>query len=188
MSKPTAEQLIPDEFQYRLQQLGYQADSSEWAIGDLVSILEDECPGVPKFMLHNAAGQYCKRAGATVRDYVYVSRRVPCNCPGKCVRHDFDVLGRHHHKAICDYAQGNIDLHREICEKWLALADNYGGGIGPVHALRTWLENDQEFPNPWVEWLKTIRKHAEKIGKDEDAPQKLRSICRKFGDVTKEYL
>lgn len=182
MSKPTAEQLIPEEFQYRLQQLGYQADSSEWAIGDLVSILEDEFPGVPKYVLHNAAGQYCGRAGATVRDYVYVSRRVSEN-----LREEFDMLGRHHHKAICDYAQGDEDKHREICQKWLELADNYGGGIGPVHALRTWLEHDQEFPPAWLEYVKALRNSVERIKKSEEAPGKLKKICARVGVETEEW-
>lgn len=151
----SASQIIPPEFQDQLMQYGETGDISSWGIGDIGAVLEDELPGVPKGKLHNAIGQFCNRSSETVRDYVYTSRRVP-----KVLRDEYDMLGRHHHKAIADYAKGDIHLHRDYCERVLEKMDDFGGNIMPVGTLREWLQRENGVPSPEILWNQRTEKAA----------------------------
>lgn len=172
--KITADQIVPPDLQFRLQHLGYQADINAYAIGDIGIILEDELPSVPRHEIHKAMGQYANRAPDTIRDYIYVSRRV-----SERMRSTFDMFGRHHHKAIADFSKGNEKLHEELCLKALELGDDYGGGIPSVSVLRGWLEQRDGAPPIWLKYFKSMRRTCERL-QEGDAPQVVKTASKAF--------
>jgi hypothetical protein len=184
--KPSASQIVPVELQHRLQQHAHQSDLSSWIIGDIAVILEDEYTiakvdgtithTVPLHELHAAIGQFASRSSETIRDYGYTSRRVTQD-----LRDEFDMLGRHHHKAIADIAKGNEAKHRELCAKWLEKADDYGGQIGSVGALRLWLKHGRKAPAAWESRLERARGLCARLEADDAAPPKVRAAAAAFG-------
>lgn len=185
MKKPSASQIVPVELQQRLQQHAHQSDLSSWMIGDIAVLLEDEYSTtrddgtvtrtVPVGVLHNAIGVFANRSGETVRDYAYVSRRVP-----PAIREEFDMLGRHHHKAAADVAKGDTKQHRALCLKWLEMSDDYGGQIGSVGAFRMWLKQQNGAPAAWESRLERAKGLCGKLAEDKEAPAKVRRAASGF--------
>ena len=174
-----ADQIVPPDLQFRLQHLGFQADLNAYEIGDIGIILEDELPSVPRHEIHKAMGQYCNRAPETVRDYIYVSRRV-----GDEVRSTFDMFGRHHHKAIADFAKGDQEKHADVCEKLLEMGDEYGGTVPPVSVVRLWLSDQEGAPPIWIRYFNSMKRQCERI-QESDAPQPLKQAAAAFIEATK---
>lgn len=182
--KPSASQIVPTELQHRLEQHSFQADTSSWMIGDIAVMLEDEYSvhkdgtvvhTVPLGELHRAIGVFAHRSSDTIRDYAYTSRRVP-----EDLRVEFDCLGRHHHKAIADVAKGDKDKHRALCQWWLEKADNYGGQIGSVGALRLGLKDRRARLKPWELRLSRARTACSALAADNEAPPAVRQAAAAF--------
>ena len=185
MKKPSASQIVPTDLQHRLEQHSFQADTSSWHIGDIAVILEDEYTvhkadgtvvhTVPLVELHKAIGVFAHRSSDTIRDYAYTSRRVP-----EDLRTEFDMLGRHHHKAIADVAKGDRDKHRALCAWWLEKADAYGGQIGSVGALRLGLKDRRAKLKPWELRLSRARTACSALAADKEAPAGVRAASEAF--------
>lgn len=182
--KPNASQIVPTDLQHRLEQHSFQADTSSWLIGDIAVILEDEYTvvkdgktihTVPLAELHRAIGVFAHRGSETIRDYAYVSRRVTQE-----LRSEYDMLGRHHHKAIADVAKGDEAKHRELCASWLAKADDYGGSIGSVGSLRLWLRDRRHNVKPWETRLSRARTACSALAADAEAPASVRAAAGAF--------
>ena len=176
----TSEDIVPPQLQWRLQHLGYQSDLTEYEIGDIANLLQEELPGVPVHMIHQSVGQYCGKASDTVRGFAYVSGRV---CEDIRVDPQFEPLKRSHHKAICDVAKGDEKKHREIAMEVLGKMDDYGGNVMPVGVLRDWLQNQDGAPPMWNRYLKTMRRSCLRIN-EGDAPAGLKNACTEFLKAT----
>jgi hypothetical protein len=184
MKKPNASQIVPTDLQHRLEQHSFQADTSSWLIGDIAVILEDEYTvvkdgktihTVPLAELHRAIGVFAHRSSDTIRDYAYVSRRVTQE-----LRSEYDMLGRHHHKAIADVARGDAAKHADMCAKWLARADDYGGQIGSVGSLRLWLKDKRHTPKAWESRLARARALCASLAADKEAPPSVQAAASGF--------
>lgn len=179
---------IPDKLKHEFNHLGQQRDDNAWTIGDRALSLEREMTVIidgeealinrnteelmTRGAFYSGVAAEVRCVAQTVRDYMYVSRNV-----SKATRHRYDMLGRHHHKAIVPHAKGVQKVHKALCEEWLEKADDYGGNIGPVWALRLWLGEKDGAPAWWEGALKRLRKLAARIAEDEEAPAKVRNAC-----------
>jgi hypothetical protein len=176
--------IVPTDLQHRLEQHSFQADTSSWLIGDIAVILEDEYSvikdgktihTVPRAELHRAIGVFAHRGSETIRDYAWLSRLVPGE-----LRAEFDMLGRHHQRAIAVVAKGDIEKHRELCNKWLAKADDFGGSIGSVGALRMWLKDRRHTPKPWESRLERAKSLCNALAADKEAPPSVQAAASGF--------
>ena len=168
----SANQLIPDDLQAELQSAGDEADAGVWRIGDIVVELESEMPGVPRYLLWQAAGQFCNREPYTVKDYAYTSRHVP-----RDVRSAYSMLGRHHFKAMIPH----VDTHGgwdALIGHVLAWSDDYGGMITPVHVVRARLNGHEDRRPRWLVYALRVRVLAGRLVDEADTPPLVRAACR----------
>lgn len=171
---PAVRSIIPPTLAERLEALADNADNVEYKIGDLAEeafalFWEDltaEFPHATKKWYYTGLGDLCGKSWETVRSYHYVSKNVPPS-----VREQFPALYRNHHKAIIPYAKGELAKHIELCEWWLSKADEYGGSVGGVTALRATLAEKEPNPTPmWARRLGRLTREAEAIKDDPEAP------------------
>lgn len=171
--------VIPQKMQDALMALADAGDTQEWGIGDQCNDFFDlywydvkaKYPKAKIGDVYNMIAGFCGRKPDTVRMYHRVSKGV-----SKAMRDEFDMLSRHHHKAILATSQGEAGEHRRLCLWWLAQADEFGGKIGPVHALEAALRAEAD-PNPdpaWKTRLKRILAQLDKLSEDQEAPQIVR--------------
>jgi len=119
-------------------------------------------------------GQYCGRAGATVRDHIRISRAIP-----QAMRQEFDMLYRNHWRAMLPYAKTDQELV-DMAGWWLQQADDYGGKIGSVAALRRALRDRYGKDPAWMARLRRLKTGAERVSVDEAAPGEVREYCCDF--------
>ena len=178
--------LLPDAMQARLAQLGHMNDVTAWEMGDLATWMFDYCTvdgtlinpvteeEMPSHVLYATIAKAAGKSPHSIRDYHYTSSRVPIS-----IREKYHMLGRHHFKALCPHFQTQQDLCK-LCDIVLAWADNYGGVIISVAALRHKLTGKDGGPAPWEKWLKTMRNAAKKLAGDEATPQFVKSAAKGF--------
>jgi hypothetical protein len=172
---PSYDKVIPDDISNRLQALADTGDATEYAIGDMCeevfSLFWDdikaECPAATKKWLYTGIADRCGRSWETVRMYHYVSKHVPPD-----VRDDYPSLSRNHHKAMIPHAAGDPAKHRDLCEWWLTKADEYGGSVGGVTALRAALPSSGKASNlpVWVLRARRLLTAAEALQKEPTSP------------------
>ena len=160
-----------------LAQFAEDGDRSAWGIGDITATLEEELYTVPKGVLYNAVGQFSNRSPHTIRDYCWTSRNVPVS-----VRNEFDMMGRHHLKALIPHVDEMGGWHK-ACTTVLSWGDDYGGNLIPVHALREKLSGAHQEP-AWLRRTRSARNTLARVAEDEDTPQELREFAFDFVSAT----
>ena len=178
--------ILPDAMQARLAQLGHMNDVTAWEMGDLATWMFDYCTikgqlinpvteeEMKSYVLYNAIAKAAGKVGHSIRDYHYVSRRVPLS-----IREKYDVLSRSHFKALCPHFQTTQELSK-LCDIVIAWADSYGGELISVAALRHKLTGKDGGPAPWEKRLKTATNACKKLSADEAAPQFIKSAAKGF--------
>ena len=176
--------LLPDAMQARLAQLGHMNDVTAWEMGDLATWMFDYCTvdgtlinpvteeEIPSYVLYNAIAKAAGKSPHSIRDYHYVSSRVPLS-----IREKYDVLSRSHFKALCPHFETVQELSK-LCDIVIAWADDYDGVIISVAALRHKLSGQDGGPAPWEKWLRTMRNAAKKLAGDEATPQFVKSAAK----------
>ena len=178
--------LLPDAMQARLAQLGHMNDVTAWEMGDLATWMFDYCTvggtlinpvteeEIPSHVLYATIAKAARKSPHSIRDYHYVSSRVPLS-----TREKYDVLSRSHFKALCPYYETVQELHK-LCEIVIAWADSYDGVIISVAALRHKLAGKDGGPAPWEKRLKTATNACKKLAGDEAAPAFVKSAAKGF--------
>ena len=182
--------LLPDAMTARLAQLGHMNDVTAWEMGDLATWMFDYCTvgdklinpvteeEIPSHVLYSAIAKAARKSPHSIRDYLYVSSRVPLSS-----REKYDVLSRSHFKALCPYYETVQELHK-LCDIVIAWADNYDGVIISVAALRHKLSGQDGGPAPWEKWLKTAKNACKKLANSDATPAFIRSAAKGFGTST----
>lgn len=168
----SAEKVIPEEIQMRLMHLGQLGDEAAWEIGDIGIELEAAYPEIQKQEIYSMMGQYCGRTGSTVRDHVRISRAV-----NDSIRVEFDMLCRNHWRAMLPHCDTDEELVA-MASWWLQQADDYGGKIGSVAALRYALQEDG--PPRWERRVIRIARGCRLVAEDKAAPHEIREYCNDF--------
>ena len=178
--------LLPDAMQARLAQLGHMNDVTAWEMGDLATWMFDYCTindtlinpvteeELQSYVLYNAIAKAAGKVGHSIRDYHYVSRRVPPS-----IREKYDMLSRSHFKALCPHFETTQELTK-LCDIVLAWADDYGGDLISVANLRYKLSGKDGGPADWEKKLKTATNATKKLADDMQAPSFVRSAARGF--------
>jgi len=161
-------------------------DVTAWEMGDLATWMFDYCTvggtlinpvteeEIPSHVLYATIAKAARKSPHSIRDYHYVSSRVPLS-----TREKYDVLSRSHFKALCPYYETVQELHK-LCEIVIAWADNYDGVIISVAALRHKLSGQDGGPAPWEKRLRTATNACKKLSQDEAAPAFVKSAARYF--------
>ena len=182
--------LLPDAMTARLAQLGHMNDITAWEMGDLAVWMFDYCTindtlinpvteeEIPRHVLYNAIAKAAGKSPHSIRDYHYVSSRVPLS-----TREKYDVLSRSHFKALCPYYETVQELHK-LCEIVTSWAHDYGGEIISVAALRLKLSGKDGGPAKWEKWLKTASTACKKLSSDDATPSFVRSEAKRFVTAT----
>jgi len=179
---------LSDHIEQRLQQLGFQNDLSAWEIGDLTewifqrvrlpdgTLINPETEEqLQSHDLYAAIGKHAGKSPHAVRDYHYTSSRIP-----RELRNDYHMLGRHHWKALIPHARSEHEL-KEWAEKILEWADDYGGAIISVAALRLKLASkDNGGEKRWARAYRLARLHCERILKQKDVPHIVTAAVEQF--------
>ena len=178
--------LLPDAMQARLAQLGHMNDVTAWEMGDMSVWMFDYCTiddtlinpvteeEIPSHVLYTTIAKAAGKSPHSIRDYHYTSSRVPPS-----IREKYGVLGRHHFKALCPHFSTVQELSK-LCDIVLSWADDYGGAIISVAALRHKLTGKDGGPAQWEKWLKTATNACKKLADDEAAPQFVKSAAKGF--------
>ena len=178
--------LLPDAMEARLAQLGHMNDITAWEMGDLATWMFDYCTvdgtlinpvteeEIPSYVLYNAIAKAAGKSPHSIRDYHYTSSRVPLS-----IRERYDILGRHHFKALCPHFDTVQDLTK-LCDIVLSWSDDYGGELISVAALRHKLTGKDGGPAPWEKWLKTATNACKKLAADDAAPAFVKSAAKGF--------
>ena len=125
-----ADDLIPPEAQHRLMALAQDKDSSAWAMARLIQEIASAYRTtdgkwlVPATKLFSSIAIYAECAASTCRSYWDVAHRVSPE-----IQNGYDMLGFHAHKAILSVSNGVPMFHEELCNEWLATADDFGGRV-----------------------------------------------------------
>ena len=170
----------------RLAQLGHMNDITAWEMGDLATWMFDYCtvgdklinPATEEEMksheLYNTIAKAASKSPHSIRDYHYTSKRVPIS-----IRERYDVLGRHHFKALCPHFETVQDLTK-LCDIVISWADNYDGVIISVAALRHKLSGKDGGPAQWEKWLKTASNACSKLVAYEATPGFINTAAKGF--------
>jgi len=190
--KPTANNLIPNDWQEWLMQQGGDADDKAWGIGDFAARYADELTYAdengkrwikydgekyPIQILWGAMGYWCGKSGHTIRGWERYSRLIP-----KDVRELYPDFYRTHHKLVNDFVKGNIEEHRRIMDELRLGADDYQGAPISVDALRNWIKEKKEIPPWWRRAVGRIIKLALKLARSEEAPADVRRYSEEYAN------
>ena len=177
--------ILPDAMQARLAQLGHMNDVTAWEMGDLATWMFDYCTKkgellnpvtkeeMPSYVLYNTIAKAASKSPHSIRDYHYTSSRIP-----KSIRERYDMLGRHHFKALCPHF-ATVQGLTKLCDIALSYGDEYGTLIS-VAALRHKLSGKDGGPSDWEKKLKTATNATKKLASDMQAPQFVRSAAKGF--------
>ena len=182
--------LLPDAMTARLAQLGHMNDITAWEMGDLATWMFDYCTiqgqlinpvteeVIPSHVLYSSIAKAAQKSPHSIRDYHYVSSRVPLS-----TREKYDVLSRSHFKALCPYYETVQELHK-LCEIVTSWAHDYGGEIISVAALRHKLSGKDGGPAKWEKWLKTASTACKKLSSDDATPSFVSKEAKRFITTT----
>ena len=177
--------ILPDAMQARLAQLGHMNDVTAWEMGDLATWMFDYCTvgdklinpvteeEMPSHVLYTTIAKAAGKSPHSIRDYHYTSSRVPLS-----IRERYDILGRHHFKALCPHFETTQELTK-LCDIVLSWSDDYGGELISVAALRHKL-SDGDGKAQWEKRLKRAVSACKSLAKDEAAPAFIRSASRRY--------
>jgi len=177
--------LLPDAMEARLAQLGHMNDVTAWEIGDLCTWMFSYCTindtlinpvteeEIPSYVLYNAIAKAASKSPHSIRDYHYPSSRVPIS-----IREKYDVLGRHHFKALCPHFS-TVQQLLKLCDIVISWSEDYGTIIS-VAALRHKLAGKDGSPAQWEKRLKTAVSACTNLAKDEAAPAFIRAASKRF--------
>lgn len=196
-----AKLLLPEKINNRLQHLGFQNDYSAMEMGREVHLLFEhylvELNEEWKLIDPNTRGEitpgdvYREAAKSamkpipSMRDYHYTARNVSPD-----LELEFHMLGRHHWKALiprCSkvgYKLWEVANQGDLAEwayRILEWADDYGGQIISVAALRDKLSSDGDGASPmWSKRYKRAYKLCKLLAEDAECPGHLRSAAEAF--------
>jgi hypothetical protein len=192
VEKLTLDKIIPVEVQHRLGASALKISDGCFEIGDLTAELADEWTTlvdgrrewiIPTDDYYSAIATIIGRSAATARTYESVARGVPKETRDACP----EPYTFGHHKALLPKSKGNHDAHVRLAEDFAATADEFGGTIGSVDALRVWLDKDSPVPSFW----RRVKKLVE-IGKElvetEEVPDTIKAGIRALLVVTEPLL
>ena len=177
--------LLPDAMEARLAQLGHMNDITAWEMGDLATWMFDYCTvgdklinpvteeEMPSHVLYATIAKAASKSPHSIRDYHYTSKRVPIS-----IREKYDVLGRHHFKALCPHFETVQDLTK-LCDIVVSLSSPDGDLISVVD-LRRRLSGQDGGPAQWEKRLKTATNACKKLAGDDAAPQFVKSAAKGF--------
>ena len=156
-------QIIPDNLQSILIQLGDEIEGREWTIGDLAVELTAELPN-PAHEVYSAMAFFLKSEARTVEDMAYTARNVPHE-----IRGWYDQLGRHHFRAVIPHAKSDLGLWLSYLECWLSETDT-----SSVASLRQFL-NGSPTERIWQERLRYACSALRRLAYDKRAPAEVRA-------------
>jgi len=177
--------LLPEAMEARLAQLGHMNDITAWEMGDLAVWMFDYCTidgklinptteeEMPSYVLYATIAEAAGKSPHSIRDYHYTSARVPIS-----IREKYDVLGRHHLKALCPHFETVQELTK-LCDIVVSLTSPSGDLIS-VADLRRRLAGKDGGPALWEKRLKTARNACKKMADDDTAPAFIRSAAKGF--------
>lgn len=177
--------ILPDAMQARLAQLGHMNDVTAWEMGDLAVWMFDYCTindtlinpvteeEMHGYVLYNAIAKAAGKSPHSIRDYHYTSSRIPPS-----IRERYDILGRHHFKALCPHFETTQELTK-LCDIALSWGDEYGTLIS-VAALRLRLSEGDDTPAKWEKRLKTAKNACKKLVADDATPGFVKSAAKGF--------
>jgi len=173
----------------RLAQLGHMNDITAWEIGDLSVWMFDYCTvgdklinpvteeEMPSHELYNTIAKAASKSPHSIRDYHYTSKRVPIS-----IREKYDVLGRHHFKALCPHFETVQDLTK-LCDIVVSLSSPDGDLISVVD-LRRRLSGQDGGPAQWEKRLKTATTACKKLVADDATPGFVRDASKRYINAT----
>jgi len=185
----TTRLLLPDAMTARLAQLGHMNDVTAWEMGDLATWMFDYCTigdklinpateeEIPSHVLYAAIAEAAGKSPHSIRDYKYTSTRIPIS-----IREKYDVLGRHHFKALCPFFTTVQELTK-LCDIAVSLTSPDGSLIS-VADLRRRLAGQDGGPAPWEKSLKSATNACKRLVADEAAPAFVKSAARYFMTAT----
>ena len=182
---------LPEIIEQRFAAYGHQNDLSAWEIGWFTVWVFDYCARTDKdgkkiyvddreeilksYELYNICAKATEvKSVHSVRNWHSVAKHVP---PG--LKEDYP-LGLSHWKAIIPHCSGEKEL-REMAEKVLSWADDYGGSVISVAALRLRLAagGNGELA-AWAKRYQRTRRLCELLEADTEAPTHIRDAGRRF--------
>ena len=181
--------LLPDAMTARLAQLGHMNDITAWEMGDLAVWMFDYCTigdklinpateeEIPSYVLYATIAEAAGKSPHSIRDYHYTSARVPIS-----IREKYDVLGRHHFKAICPHFETVQELTK-LCDIVVSLTSPAGELIS-VADLRRRLSGKDGGPAKWEKWLKTASTACKKLVADDATPSFVSKEAKRFVTAT----
>jgi len=170
----------------RLAQLGHMNDVTAWEMGDLAVWMFDYCTVGDKlinpvteeemhgYVLYDAIAKAAGKSPHSIRDYHYTSVRVPPS-----IRERYDVLGRHHFKALCPHFETIQELAK-LCDIVISWSDDFGGQLISVAALRHKMAGKDGDPARWEKRLKTASNACSKLVADDATPGFIKSAAKGF--------
>jgi len=181
--------LLPDAMEARLAQLGHMNDITAWEMGDLAAWMFDYCTvgdklinpvteeEMPSHVLYATIAKAASKSPHSIRDYHYTSKRVPIS-----IREKYDVLGRHHFKALCPHFETVQDLTK-LCDIVVSLSSPDGDLISVVD-LRRRLSGQDGGPAQWEKSLKTATNACSRLVADDATPGFVRDASKRYINAT----
>ncbi len=181
---------LPEQIEQRFAAYGHQNDLSAWEIGWLTVWTFDYCTRIDKdgnrilvdgneeevrvYELYNIIAKATQvKSVHSVRNWHGVAKNVPPK-----LKEDYQ-LGLSHWKAIIPHCTGEKEL-RKMADIVVAWADDFGGAIISVAALRHKLTGKDGGPAQWEKRLKTATNACKKLVGDAAAPQFVKSAAKGF--------
>ena len=181
---------LPEKIEQRFAQYGHQNDLSAWEIGWLTVWTFDYCKRMDKdgnrilvdddeneikvYELYNIIAKATQvKSVHSIRNWHGVAKNV-----SPSLKEDYQ-LGLSHWKAIIPHCNNEKEL-RKMADIVVSWADDYGGAIISVAALRHKLTGKDGVPAPWEKRLKTAANACKKLAADDAAPQFVKSAAKGF--------
>ena len=181
---------LPEEIEQRFAAYGHQNDLTAWEIGWLTVWVFDYCARVDEkgkkiyvdnneeiiksYELYNLCAKATQvKSVHSVRNWHGVAKNVPPS-----LKEDYP-LGLSHWKVIIPHCNSLKEL-RKMADIVVSWADDYGGTIISVAALRHKLTGKDGSPAQWEKRLKTATNATKKLASDMQAPQFVRSAAKGF--------
>jgi len=175
VDRATASQVVPEELQNRLMDYAEHINRSSWHIGDVASVLCEENPSRPKWLIDASVAAFVGLSNSRVRDMRACSVFYP-----DVVRERFEVVSYSHFET----AKRAGDLSQAI--EWLTMVvdtmDDYGGLIMPVSKLQALMseKGDIDTTPIYDKRIGMIRSASEKLLWDRVTPPLYRQVAEEI--------